>query len=253
MRNTHLVGASAIALLAACSTAGPNSTQSPAPGDSTFASRTDSIRRDSLGGRNSTDSATAAIRRTRDSILDATRRTADTVTSSARSAADSTVAATRTTMDSIGGNMRTTVAMKSSSGRDLGSLNITEAAQVLSISGTLRGLAPGSHGIHLHMVGRCDAPTFDTAGEHWNPTSKQHGTDNKQGPHLGDLNNITVGADSSASILVVTRGGSLRGTNMVIDSDGATLVIHTAADDQRTDPSGNSGARIACGVVGGSR
>ncbi len=253
MRNIHLAGASAIALLAACSTAGPNSNQSPVPGDSAVASRTDSLGRDSLGGRNTADSASAALRRARDSILAATRRTADTVNTAVSATADSAAAVARATMDSVGGNIRTTVSMKSSDGRDLGSLNITEAAQALSISGTLRGLPPGSHGMHLHMVGRCVAPDFESAGGHWNPTSKQHGTENAQGPHLGDLNNITVRADSSATILVATRGSSLRATNRLMDTDGAALVVHTSADDHRTDPSGNSGARIACGVMGGSR
>jgi Cu-Zn family superoxide dismutase len=103
------------------------------------------------------------------------------------------------------------------------------------------------------MVGRCDAPAFKSAGGHWCPTSKLHGTENAQGPHLGDLNILTVGADSSASILVVTRSGSLRGTNMLMDTDGGALVVHTAADDYWTDPSGNSGARIACGVISGNR
>jgi Cu-Zn family superoxide dismutase len=143
--------------------------------------------------------------------------------------------------------------MKSASGRALGSLNITDVAQALSLDGTLRGLPPGTHGVNLHMVGRCDAPAFKSAGGHWCPTSKLHGTENAQGPHLGDLNILTVGADSSASILVVTRSGSLRGTNMLMDTDGAALVVHTSADDYRTDPSGNSGARIACGVISGNR
>ncbi len=253
MRHITIASASAIALLAACSTAGPNTGQSPVPGDSTFALRTDSTTRDSLGGRNTSDSANAAVRRTRDSILAATRRTADTVANATRSTADSIGASARTTVDSIGGNMRATVPVKSSDGRDLGTLNITDAAQALSISGTLRGLPPGTLGVHLHMVGRCDAPAFEGAGGHWNPTNKQHGSENQQGPHLGDMNNITVGSDSTARILVVTRGGSLRGTNMLMDADGAALVVHTAADDYRTDPSGNTGARIACGVISGNR
>jgi Cu-Zn family superoxide dismutase len=80
--------------------------------------------------------------------------------------------------------------MQSASGRALGSLNITDVAQALSLDGTLRGLPTGTHGVHLHMVGRCDAPAFESAGGHGSPTSTLHGTENAHGPHLGDLNNI---------------------------------------------------------------
>lgn len=260
MRLNYMLGASTIALLA-CTTTGTNAGQSPSPGDSTVATRMDSAGRDSAGGRNNADSASARVRAVRDSILNATRTTTDTaaraVTDSAgnaaRAARDTTASAGRNAADSLGGNMKAMVPVKSSTGRDLGSLTVTEAAQALSVSGTLRGLPPGSHGIHFHMVGRCDAPAFTSAGEHWNPTSKQHGTGNPQGPHLGDMPNITVGADSIASVLVVTKGGTIRGgMSGLMDADGASIVIHTAADDQRTDPSGNAGGRVACGVVSGN-
>lgn len=250
MRKHFLTGASALAFVVACSTTGANTGQSPAPGDSTLAARTDSLGRDSAGGRNRTDSAAAAVRRTRDSILNATRTTTDTVANAARTAVDSTAVTSRTTVDSIAGNLTASIQVRSASGRDLGTLMVTEAAQTLSFSGTLRGLPPGVHGVHVHMTGRCEAPSFTTAGEHWNPTGKQHGTENAQGAHLGDMNNITVGADSSVSVLVVTRGGTLRGaTNGLMDTDGASFVVHTSLDDHRTDPAGNTGDRIACGVI----
>ena len=122
----------------------------------------------------------------------------------------------------------------------------------IAISGVLTGLVPGEHAMHLHMAGRCDTPTFDSAGDHWNPTNRQHGSQNAEGPHLGDLPNVTVGSDSSATVQAVTAGGTLRGTtNMLLDADGAALVIHAAADDYRTNPSGGSGGRIACGAVTG--
>ncbi len=241
MRNHFLAGASALALLVACSTTGPNAGQSPTPGDSTLVTRTDSIARDSAGAMNRTDSAAAAVRRTRDSILNAARTSVDTAATAAR-----------TTVDSIAGNLTTSIQVRSTTGRDLGTLTVTEVAQALSFSGTLRGLPPGLHGVHVHMAGRCDAPAFTSAGDHWNPTGKQHGTENARGPHLGDMSNLTVGADSSASVLVVTRGGTLRGTtNGLMDGDGASFVVHATADDYRTDPSGSSGDRIACGVLGG--
>ena len=250
MRTQFLVGAGTLAVLVACTTAGPNSGQSPAPGDSTLATRTDPIGRDSSGGRNRTDSAAAAVRRTRDSILNATRAVTETVANTARTVVDSAATGTKTTVDSIAGNLKASIQVRSASGRDLGTLTVTEVAQALSFSGMLRGLPPGVHGVHVHMTGRCDAPAFTTAGEHWNPTGKQHGTENAQGPHLGDMSNITVGADSTASVLVVTRGGTLRGAmNGLMDSDGASFVVHTSADDYRSDPAGKSGDRLACGVI----
>ena len=145
-----------------------------------------------------------------------------------------------------------TAVMRDSTGRDLGTLTLTESSSGVVITGRLTGLTPGDHGIHLHTLGRCDAPTFESAGAHWNPTSRQHGSQNPQGSHLGDLPNVTVGADSSATVqLSMASGGSMRtGANMLMDTDGAAVVIHAAPDDYRTDPSGASGARIACGVVG---
>ena len=95
------------------------------------------------------------------------------------------------------------------------------------------------------MVGNC-SPTFDAAGEHWNPEARQHGTDNAAGPHRGDLLNLQTQSDSVSSVQSTTRGGRLED---LFDGDGAAVVVHANADDYRTDPDGGSGARIACGVV----
>jgi Cu-Zn family superoxide dismutase len=141
--------------------------------------------------------------------------------------------------------------MRNASGREIGTVSIRETAAGLGLSGTLNGLPPGAHAIHIHMVGRCEPP-FDSAGDHWNPTNRQHGTENPQGPHLGDLPNLTVAADSTGSVQGTTPGGTLRGTNSLLDGDGAAVIVHTQPDDYRTDPSGNSGDRIACGVISGS-
>lgn len=108
------------------------------------------------------------------------------------------------------------------------------------------GLPSGEHGIHLHAVGRCDGPDFQTAGGHWNPTSRQHGRDNPQGAHQGDLPNIVIGADGRGTLDATISGATLNG---LLDADGAALVVHANPDDYRTDPSGNSGGRIACGVI----
>ena len=134
------------------------------------------------------------------------------------------------------------------SGTDLGTLTIGERDAGLVVTGTLRGLAPGTHGIHIHAVGRCEPP-FQTAGGHWNPLTHQHGTENPNGPHAGDMQNIVAGSDGTAIVNVTTPTGTLRGTNGLLDTDGASVVVHAAADDYKTDPSGNSGARVACGVV----
>ena len=137
-------------------------------------------------------------------------------------------------------------------GRELGVLTLTDAGAAISVDGTLRGLTPGVHGMHLHAVGRCAGPDFASAGAHWSPTPMQHGRINPAGPHHGDLMNLTGGADSSVVVKMSTPAGSLRGDTPLLDADGAALVIHATTDDYKTDPSGNSGARIACGAVSGS-
>ena len=151
------------------------------------------------------------------------------------------------------GGQRATATLQDTAGNQVGTVTITASADSgVAIAGQLRGIAPGEHGIHIHMVGQCDAATgFESAGDHLNPTNRQHGLQNANGPHLGDLPNLTVANDSTGSInftnaqLRLGQGGNL------LDADGAAVVVHASADDQRTDPSGNSGARIACGVVRG--
>lgn len=142
--------------------------------------------------------------------------------------------------------------LRDAAGRELGTLTLTDTTGGIVVSGRLVGLSPGDHGIHIHAIGRCDPPAFDTAGSHWNPTNRQHGAQNPEGPHLGDLPNATVGSDSIATVQVLTPSGSLRsGPNMLLDSDGAAVIIHSGPDDYRTDPSGASGNPIACGVIAG--
>jgi Cu-Zn family superoxide dismutase len=156
----------------------------------------------------------------------------DTTADTAAASADSAVTAT----------------LRDASGRDVGMLTISDGENVVTLSGRLTGLPQGEHAIHLHQVGRCEPP-FESAGDHWNPTNRQHGRDNPQGPHLGDLPNLTIGADSSVSLVLRTPGGSLRGSQALLDGDGAAVVVHAQPDDHRTDPAGNAGDRIACGVV----
>jgi len=109
------------------------------------------------------------------------------------------------------------------------------------------GLPAGDHGVHIHAVGKCDGPKFESAGAHWNPRDKLHGLENPQGPHAGDMPNLTVGEDGSGIV-----NATLPGTNVeaLFDEDGAAVVVHAKKDDQKTDPSGDSADRIACGVLG---
>lgn len=145
-----------------------------------------------------------------------------------------------------------TATVRDAAGRDLGTLTFTDAAGGILVSGRLTGLPPGEHAMHLHASGDCTPPGFESAGDHWNPTNRQHGTQNPMGPHLGDLSNISVGQDSVATVQAVTPDGSLRGTpHALLDADGAAVIIHAAPDDYQTNPSGGSGNPIACGVISG--
>lgn len=146
------------------------------------------------------------------------------------------------------GNGRTgaTAVLAGADGSPRGSATLRDASGGLAVKISAEGLPAGTHGIHIHTTGRCEAPDFASAGGHWNPTARQHGRDNPQGAHHGDLPNLVVGADGRATLAMTTPGGSLA---ELFDADGAALVIHASADDNRTDPSGNSGGRIACGVI----
>jgi Cu-Zn family superoxide dismutase len=108
------------------------------------------------------------------------------------------------------------------------------------------GLPPGQHGVHLHATGRCDPPGFTSAGAHWNPTQKQHGHLNPAGWHRGDLGNLGAGADGRIVAGLLVPGATIAELH---DADGTAFVMHARPDDERTDPSGNSGDRIACAVL----
>ena len=141
--------------------------------------------------------------------------------------------------------------IRDAGGRLVANASAVEAGGRLRVRVEAAGLAPGTYAAHVHMTGRCDPPGFDSAGAHWNPTGRQHGSQNPQGQHLGDLPNLMVGADGEGSFELGIAGAELSGgSRALLDADGAALVIHAAPDDYRTDPSGNSGARIACGTFG---
>ncbi len=114
----------------------------------------------------------------------------------------------------------------------------------------VNGMTPGTKGVHIHTIGRCDPPSFESAGPHFNPTKAEHGVGNPRGPHAGDLPNIVVDPSGRGHLEYSTSRVTLKkGANSLFDGDGSALIIHEDTDDQRTDPEGNSGPRAACGVI----
>jgi Cu-Zn family superoxide dismutase len=147
---------------------------------------------------------------------------------------------------------RATATMRNAAGAELGTLTITPTTRgtALQINGTISKLPPGVHAFHIHTVGKCDAPDFASAGGHFNPASKQHGKDNPAGAHAGDLPNFEVVADGVGNISYAVPDLTLGdGPNSLFHAGGTAIVIHGNADDYKTDPTGNAGPRIACGVI----
>jgi len=148
---------------------------------------------------------------------------------------------------------RASAQLEDTDGNSVGTADFVEGPGGLNITVKLQpgqqGVEPGEHGIHIHETGDI-SPDFEAAGEHFNPTNAQHGFNNPRGPHSGDLENITVNEDGSASYTTTTNLATLSaGPNSLLDSDGSALVIHAQADDYETDPSGESGDRVAAGVI----
>jgi superoxide dismutase, Cu-Zn family len=134
-------------------------------------------------------------------------------------------------------------------GEETGQVIVVEAADGLLLRLQAHGLPPGWHAFHLHQSGKCEAPSFESAGDHYEPEKHPHGLLHKEGPHAGDLPNIYVPADGKVVQEIHTERLSLRGEANILDADGSAFIIHEKADDYLSQPSGAAGDRIACGVA----
>ncbi len=142
------------------------------------------------------------------------------------------------------------VKLNDAKGKPVGTATLTAAANGVSIALDLQNLTAGDHAIHVHQTAKCDAPDFKSAGGHFNPDNKKHGMSNSAGPHAGDMPNFTVDAKGKAKTTVVATGVTLGDdAHSVFTGGGTALVIHAKADDMKSDPAGNAGDRIACGVI----
>ncbi|MBT2135122.1 superoxide dismutase family protein [Croceibacterium sp. LX-88] len=139
--------------------------------------------------------------------------------------------------------------LRLANGQPAGTAQVLANGSQVNVTVALTGISPGVHGMHLHTTGSCDAPEFTSAGAHLNPGHREHGTDNPAGSHLGDLPNVTIGANGTGSASATLHGTRDEVLAQLFDADGTAIVVHASADDYRTDPSGNSGGRIACGVL----
>ena len=139
--------------------------------------------------------------------------------------------------------------LHNTNGLPAGTAVLIASGDSLTLNLAAASLPAGGHGLHLHMIGKCEVPTFSSAGGHLNPEGHMHGTANPAGSHLGDLPNLTIDAQGASALSIELRGSRADLEAALFDSDGSAIVVHADLDDYKTDPSGNSGARIACGVL----
>lgn len=145
--------------------------------------------------------------------------------------------------------LQATATVKNAKGKKVGTVTLTEAPNGVMVKGELSHLSPGPHAIHIHEVGKCEAPKFSSAGGHFNPGHKQHGFMVAEGMHAGDLPNLDVPANGKIRFEYFDPHATLSGENTVFDADGSAVVVHAKADDYKSQPSGDAGDRVACGVL----
>lgn len=140
--------------------------------------------------------------------------------------------------------------LKSADGKDVGSVKLTQLPEGVLLTVSLKGVPAGAHAFHVHAVGKCEPP-FTSAGGHFNPESSKHGIMAEEGHHAGDMPNLHVPDSGNLTIEVMNAAVTLEKgePNSLFDDDGSAIVIHAGADDYKSDPAGNAGGRIACGVV----
>jgi len=139
--------------------------------------------------------------------------------------------------------------LKEANGNEVGKVTLISTPSGLLISLDLTAIPAGEHAFHIHAVGKCEPPDFKSADPHFNPDETKHGLMNPEGPHAGDMPNLHVPADGNLQVEVLNPAVTLSAESALLDTDGAAIVIHASADDYKTDPAGNAGDRIACGIV----